>query len=378
MKTKAEFVSIFLFLLAFIMLVSYGEQKPKWKGKIEVKNGVKIVKNPKEPMYGEDVFSLEEELSIGGAEGREEYILSDIRDIGVDEGERIYILDSKESHIKVFNKMGEYIKTIGKKGQGPGEMRRPTSLQVTSQNEIVVNDSAARKLHFFTLDGNFLRAVSQTKMIFFSNPKVDNEGNIIASYMIMDQEVTYVLKKFNPQLEKIFTIFSTEVLKYPYINPFFPQCYWEITKENNVIWGFADKYELHIINSEGKLIKKIIKEYDPIKITEEEKDNLIKERFGGYEGMPPETKLSWKKYHNAFIYLSIDDKERIFVRTYEKVSERDEYYYDVFDSEGKCIAKIPLKAIPRILKNNKLYTIEEDEEGYQVVKRYKVTWKIQK
>ena len=106
------------------------------------------------------MLNLEEELSIGEKEGKEEYIFSYITDIGVDEEERIYILDSRESHIKVFNKMGEYIKTIGKKGQGPGEMRRPASLQVTSQNEIVVNDPAARKIHFFTLDGNFIRAVS--------------------------------------------------------------------------------------------------------------------------------------------------------------------------------------------------------------------------
>lgn len=357
------------------MTILFGGQKAEWKGKIELENGVKVVRNPKMPIYAEDVFNLEEELSIGGAEGREEYIFSYITDVGVDEEESIYILDSKKSHIKVFDRMGEYIKTIGKKGQGPGEMRRPTSLQVTSQNEIVVNDSAARKLHFFTLDGNFLRAVSQTKMTFFSNPKVDNEGNIIASYMIADLKVTYVLKKFNPQLEEIFTIFSTEVLKYPYINPFFPQCYWEITTENNLIWGFADKYELHIINSEGKLIKKIIKEYDPIKITEEEKENEIKERFGGYEGMPPGTKLSWKKHHNAFIYLSIDDKGRIFIRTYERISERDEYYYDVFDSEGKYIAKVALRVRPQTWKNGKLYAIEEDEDGYQFVKRYKVTWK---
>jgi hypothetical protein len=37
--------------------------------------------------------------------------------------------------------------------------------------------------------------------------------------------------------------------------------------------------------------------------------------------------------------------------------------------------KIPLKTRPYVLKKRKLYTIEEDEEGYQIVKRYKVTWK---
>ena len=376
MKNETKVVSISLFLSVSIIFVSCGKQRVEWKGTIEEVDGVTVVKNPKTPIFGEEVFSLEEELSIGDAEEREEYIFSDIRDIAVDEESRIYILDSKESHIRVFDKNGEYIKTIGEKGQGPGEFQLPSSLQITLQNEIVVNDSAARKLHFFALDGNYLRAVSQTKMGFFSDPKVDSEGNIIASYMIADKEVTYVLKKFNPQLGEIFTIFSTEVLKYPNLNPFFPRCYWEITKENNLIWGFPDKYELHIINSEGKPFRKIIREYDPIKITDEEKDNWIKERFGGYEGVLPEIKLSWNENHNAFIYLSIDDQGRIFTRTYEKVSEGDKYYYDVFDSEGKYIAKVPLGARPQSWKKGKLYTIEENEEGYQVVKRYKVTWKM--
>lgn len=101
----------------------------------------------------------------------------------------------------------------------------------------------------------------------------------------------------------------------------------------------------------------------------------IEEMFGGYEEIPHEVKLSWDDYHNAFIYLNIDDKGRIFTRSYEKVPERDEYYYDVFDQEGRYIAKIPLRMRPMVWKKNKFYTIEEDEQGYQAVKRYKVTWK---
>ena len=47
---------------------------------------------------------------------------------------------------------------------------------------------------------------------------------------------------------------------------------------------------------------------------------------------------------------------------------------DMFDSEGKYIARISLKFSPIIWKKKKLYTIEEDDEEFQVVKRYKVTW----
>jgi len=62
-------------------------------------------------------------------------------------------------------------------------------------------------------------------------------------------------------------------------------------------------------------------------------------------------------------------------RPYEKAADGKTYYYDVFDSEGKYIAKIPLKARPIVWKMDKLYTIEEDEEELQIVKRYRVSWK---
>ena len=57
------------------------------------------------------------------------------------------------------------------------------------------------------------------------------------------------------------------------------------------------------------------------------------------------------------------------------VDEPGKFYFDVFNTEGKYIAKVPLNALPQYWKNRKMYTIEEDEDGYQYVKRYKVTWK---
>jgi len=52
-----------------------------------------------------------------------------------------------------------------------------------------------------------------------------------------------------------------------------------------------------------------------------------------------------------------DDEGRIYVMTYERVEGTEELYYDVFDLDGKYIAKIPLKSRPRVVKKNKLYTV---------------------
>ncbi|MCK4645040.1 MAG: hypothetical protein KAU46_02205 [Candidatus Aminicenantes bacterium] len=65
----------------------------------------------------------------------------------------------------------------------------------------------------------------------------------------------------------------------------------------------------------------------------------------------------------------------MFVFTWEKVPDKDKRYFDVFDSEGKYIAKLPLNRGTQVIKKNKLYAIEADEEGYHIIKRYKVTWK---
>jgi hypothetical protein len=51
-----------IFFSRWLPAVSHG-QKPAWKGKIETGNGIKIMKNPKEPLYGEIVFDLDEDLS---------------------------------------------------------------------------------------------------------------------------------------------------------------------------------------------------------------------------------------------------------------------------------------------------------------------------
>lgn len=41
-----------------------------------------------------------------------------------------------------------------------------------------------------------------------------------------------------------------------------------------------------------------------------------------------------------------------------------ESYFDVFDPEGKFITRIKLMNLSLVWKNNKLYMIEQEEEGF--------------
>jgi hypothetical protein len=375
MKLKQLTNPIFIIALSLIAF-SCDQQKTKRQGTIEEVDGVTIVKNPVEPMYGEDTLELEEDLSIGEAEGRDEYVFSQVKSVAVDGLDNIYVLDSKEAHIKVFDKVGQYLTTIGKKGQAPDEFQGPRDLTITPQNEILVNDIRAKQLKFLDLKGIQLRQISHAKYFSFSKPQVDTHSEIIARVSVIGEKgiFTQHIKKFTVELDEKFEVATVETAKYPEINPFFPQPYWVVNKKDQIIWGVPVKYELHVVNPDGTLFKTIRKEYNPVPILKEEKEKVIEDTFGGEQGIAPDVKIVWNEHHNAFKHLSIDGQGRIFVQTYEMDDESGRHYYDVFDSEGKYISRILLNSQPLVWKNDKLYTIEEDEEGYQYVKRYKVTW----
>jgi len=364
MGNKTKIFSIAILLSALIMLVSCSQQKTEWKGMVEQENGITVVKNPKEPMYGEDVFNLEEELSIGEAEGREEYMFSLIWDIEVDDKENIYVVDMKENHISKFDKNGGFLRMIGREGQGPGEFQQITNIQITPENELMVHDRYTFRLTFFSLDGNYLRTVL-LKGIQAFRIKVNSMGNYLVRTIDFDSATlrsATELKVYTSDLAFIKTIAkdkfrSTEAPLQPWMaSKFLPS--------DLIICGFRESYEFQILDSEGKTIRKVLKDYVPIEISEEEKKK---------RKLPRSSELPI--YFPAFQDFSVDEEGRIFVQTYERQIDENKFYYDIFDPEGRYIAKIPLKMKSLSWKKRKLYTIEKDEDGFQTVKRYKVSWK---
>ena len=376
MKNKNKIISIVLFLSAFLLVVLFAGQEAEWKGKIEKINGITVIKNPKEPMYDEDVFSLVEELSIGEAEGREDYMFSLITSIDVDNEGNIYVLDVKETHLKVFNPDGRLMRIIGRKGQGPGEFQRTFTVQITARNEVVVFDPMVRKLLFFSLDGEYKKSISHKKL--FDPPILNSECNIVSLVNVnVAENPKYELQKLDLELNPLTFYYSFP--KYNSVrdgvNPFRSILQWAVTNNNEIVCGHPDKgYELKIFNPEGKIIKNIVKDYTPIKIPAEE---IKREKK---RPLPPGMFYSIPKYYSAFLWIIVDEKNRIFVCTRERSKDKVGRYYDVFSPEGKFIAKIPishevLMGNPIIFKGDKLYLVKADEDGYQYVKRYKVTWR---
>jgi len=370
-----------LISLGFVLFIGCIKQQPEWKGTIETKGDVIIVRNPKEPIYSEPVLELTEDLVVEGSEEAEERMFQSISMLDVDEEGRLYILDEQAGNIKVFDRDGGFTKTIGRKGQGPGEFGLPISLTLTPDRQIIVNDMGQRKLLFFDRDGKYLKQLSIADKFLFFGPRMTADGDMIVMHTIPSDKPETFLEKFGPDFEPILTFTSAHVERPPVADIFvalhMTRLLWNVIPDDIVIWADMKNpdYELYEHNMDGTLIRIISKEFDPIVITAEDRGKLMDRAFGD-NPTRDQWDVRFPETYPPFSGFSFDDTGRIFVKRYEKETHQDDILFDIFDPEGKYIAKMRFDMNPLIWKKGLMYAIEENEEGFQVIKRYRVDWKV--
>lgn len=67
----------------------------------------------------------------------------------------IFVLDTGDPRIQVFDRDGNYLRTMGREGQGPGEFARPSYLVVTDDHVVLRADT--RRLSTWTLEGEHVQ-----------------------------------------------------------------------------------------------------------------------------------------------------------------------------------------------------------------------------
>lgn len=72
------------------------------------------------------------------------------------QGNRIYVLDRKDMRVTVFSRDGRRLRYFGRPGEGPGEFRRPQSLDV--RGKLVAVTERSGRTSVFDTTGAFLRS----------------------------------------------------------------------------------------------------------------------------------------------------------------------------------------------------------------------------
>ena len=352
-----------------------------------IENGVEVVINHLEPykITGEPtILNLEEEFTIDTE--RDDVAttgLTDITHFDVDSEGNIYCLNetSNENFIVKFNKNGNFIISFGRKGQGPGEMNRPYHLELNHQEQIVVTDYLARKLLFFDKQGGFIKELANDLMAIRAHPL--SNGKYLVWYQITERLtdeylVQTPLSLRTSDLEEIKELDRYKLPNYRVTGkrkgtePLFA---WDVSSRRIYIGNETRDYEIWVFDLEGNLLRKIRKEYNPISIPNEYKEERLK-------NMPLKRKEAtyFSDSFPPFQGIITDDSDRLYVMTYEKDDDTGDYVFDIFNSDGFFIGQNPIKAISwnsqviaKITGKN-LYCVREKSSGYKEIVVYKMIW----
>ena len=352
------------------------EASPQWKGRIETENGVKVVKNPAAPLFGEFAFDFEEDLAIGGDPTKENAYFPRGGVLSVDDEGNLFIADFGNVRVQMFDKTGAFVRQLGRKGQGPGEYSFPSKVLFDPEGNPCV--WAARDIICFGKDGYFKKKipVNARLSILSSGPK----GTIIGTIQVErgPDGPKYTLIQLDLEGAQLRTIAEyrgdfkknqARIIFHAYTN----RIVFESLIADSFVYGFTEDYRLYVADSEGRTTLVIACEEKPISITGKEKAETQKTGIHAWMGTSDKTlnDNDFPDHRPYFGRIFTDDADRIYVARTGSILEKDApARIDVFSKDGYFLYKMSWRTFPAVIRAGCFYQVREDKETneYQIVR----------
>jgi hypothetical protein len=128
------------------------------------------------------------------------------RSVGADGQGNIYVLDRGNHRVVVFDSKGAHVRTLGREGNGPGELGLPVAFTVTPSGVVSVYDVARHGLVNFAPDGSILAG---------ERVNVSYIGGLIArSSKLLAVTVSELGPAPGTTMERVLAVRSVDTLEY--------------------------------------------------------------------------------------------------------------------------------------------------------------------
>jgi len=384
--------------ITFSLLILFnacGEQKAHGHRTIEEADGVTIVKNPLEPLNPEMQIIFEEDLTIGVEEGDENYMFGSQVFVNTDDEGNIYVTDWDRKTVKKYDSNGNFLQSIGRPGQGPGEFQDISEVRFDIEGNICLNDVKSQRISFLSKEGNYLKGIkfptifervvvnSKGFYIAISADNVelgkskkwdyvyglfDDKFNLIAEFLRLPQEAN--AKNKNPDsITQVIADSLSEEAFVPFVN-------YVLSKNDSIYFGYPKNYEIKVYSPEGKLGKIIQRDFKPVEISERHKEYFVENLSQWFLAkIPPDEEkrvfelVKYPKYKPAYERFILMENGWIFV-VVDSVRDGSKLV-DIFNNDGEYLAQfetdIPTDWLS--FNNGKAYAVATIDD-YKFIKRY--------
>jgi hypothetical protein len=203
-------------------------------------------------------------LTLGGKDDGPESFFRVVRgSVAVDGAGNIHVLDFEAKTIAIFDSTGKYIRTLGRPGDGPGELRFPNTVRTTADGRVSVFDFSKEGIVRWNADGTLLpsmrvKATSPIQDLAFTDEGVvysytdfAEEGKDERSVLQVERADTVeeLVVQARPQPKMLSFKNCGIMLRLPPL--FTPELSWS-TNEHRIAWTSKVAYEIDIRDPGGK------------------------------------------------------------------------------------------------------------------------------
>jgi len=335
--------------------------------------GVKTVLNPSFPREGRFAARLTRVMSLGGADAEAAGLLNKPVSFEVDDKGFVYVLDWGDCRIKVYNEAGRYVRSIGRKGQGPGEFQTPASFDLLALDRLCVHDAMQKRITVFSSDGECLSTFSYNG--YFFGMKADGQGRL---FLDERAPVGDPIERLPLSKEYRRVPYRTSIVRTDDLGQGFTRLAdfdgesvammsmgqgaisgsrslytiaWCVSRQGRLFGGYSEQYRLSCYGARGEVECRFGRQFQYMKNT----------RFKG--------PFASKKSLPVFSQMWVDDQERLWLELFREDEDRN-FLYDGFSSEGSYLMQgEAARRISRIKKQH-AYGMSTMEDGEIAVEGY--------
>ena len=388
------------------------ENPPPSPQTVEVIGDTTIVRSHGPGAWGA-AATLVPEVSIGELEGPDEYLFGTVGSIAASDDRTVYVLDTQAQQIRVFDSTGTYMETLGRRGEGPGELSRAEAIGLLPDGRLVVRDPGNMRVQVYgpgpgeADEWGYRATTSYTDAPMYT----DNRGRtlLVAPGPQADFVIVFLDSDGTPldTLPTPSSDFEPPTLKAEYTTgnsssstsmtvPFAPAFTWALHPSGHFLTGLSTDYRIELERDDGVL--RIERDYEAAPVSDTERRFLRDMITRNMRNTQPD--WSWNgppipDYKPPFMQLHVGRDGRIWVLLWSEgyIVENEDHdpedplsqevtfqiqgRYDVFEPDGTylgvVVAPDQFSGYPTpVFDGDHVWAVSRDELGIERVVRYRI------
>lgn len=331
------------------------------------------------------------------ASSSQDALFSDIVGLDIDSQGRIYVSDGDKAGVTVLADDGAILRTVGRRGEGPGEFKWIRNVQSLPGDSLMVYDMGLGRITVFPPESdevaytiniaassslelpNWVKRLHKQKGFVVTatppfaatgdDPSEDYNRKEVAHLLDLDGSVRHDSIVVMPSGQS--TLIGREGRRVGAApNPFGRPGVLQVGPNDRIYYGWGDSLAIEIYSPDGRQVGGFSMPHEPPPVTSQDleiwmQDNSSKMMQNAMRERVPNT---WP----AFKHFVVDDQDRIWVGLLTPMGQPTEWV--AFDDSGNrvCSAMLPENVRLELIRDGKAYGVATDELDVPRVVVYRI------